>query len=103
MTRRFFDHHGEPIDRDQWTELFKHDNYRILAKTRIRGELHVQTLWMGINISTRGRPCFFETVAQRIADPERVVSLAKWPTHETAVTGHRRIVNDIRHLKIKPF
>lgn len=97
---RYFDIDGNEITKDEYLNLFVNQNYRQIAKTKVHSKYHVSTHWVGINLATRGKALYFETVVQLIADPEKMVSIAKYPTKGAALTGHRWVIRQMRAGKL---
>jgi hypothetical protein len=100
---RYFDAEGNEVDRETYVSLFHDQGYRQLARTTIHKRWFVATSWIGIDLATRGRPLYFETVVQDVHRPTELESVAKYPTRPAALTGHRHIVNQIRSGRMVPF
>lgn len=93
---RFFDIDGNEITKAEYVELFHDQDYRRLARTIVHKRWRVTTIWVGFNLAQRGKSLYFETVIEPVDDPEAMRSIAKYPTKSAALTGHRKIVKDLR-------
>lgn len=100
---RFFDVDGNEIDRETYIDLFHDQGYRQLMRTTVHQRWFVVTSWVGVNLATKGRSLYFETVIQDIDDAQRLESVAKYPTRSAALIGHRYIIKQIRAGRLRPF
>lgn len=100
MSVDYYDTQGRPIDDvEQWSELFgaRHegdDRWWRVGNTQINDEVHVSTVWLGLDHSFGdGPPLIFETM---VFGGEYDDWTERYSTWEQAEAGHERIVAALR-------
>ena len=88
-----YDIDGNLITQHEWGELFSDKTYARIALTDLGDDVHVSTVWLGIDHGFgAGPPLIFETMifgGPRNEDTER------YTTKEQALAGHNRIVAEL--------
>lgn len=87
----FFDRDGQPITLERYSELFRDRNYRVIDHTHIRPDLHVSTIWLGIDHSfeRNALPVIFETMVFRGVGVDDAIWEDRHHTEEHARLAHR--------------
>ena len=86
----YYDREGKPITIAQWSELFQDGNRVAYGEVTFQGhELHVSTVWLGIDHSFgRGALQLFETMI--FGDVPFNGDLRRYSTEQQALAGHRQ-------------
>lgn len=97
----FYDLDGNLVSYETWARIFAGDD-RFLMGTRIPEKgVKVSTVWIGLawmlEVEEGGKPLIFETMV--FGDDEGAwddLASWRWASKEEAMTGHQKIVDDIR-------
>jgi hypothetical protein len=87
----YVDHDGVPITVDQWFELYRDENYRLINESQV-GDHIIRTMWHGIVEPCLGtRP--FGTALLSVSDETTVIrELARYSTISEARDGHAALI-----------
>jgi len=85
-----YDFDGNPIDLWEWCELFEDHERRRVARTEIADDVHVSTVWLGLNHQWGdGPPLIYETM---IFGGPHDSEMWRYPSWEAALAGHDQAV-----------
>ena len=96
---RHYDREGRPMSTLEWASKFEDLEYKRIAWTQISPEVHVSTVWMGLdhNFSGEGPPVIFESMAflEHGKPFPTEIDSERYSTEAEARVGHERMV--LRH------
>ena len=102
---RYYDREGKPMTWQAWGEVFQDMDYRRICWTAISDEIHVSTVWLGLDHAFGdGPPMIFETMVfetkftsdgMAIGPREELLS-ARYSTEAEARAGHERMVASLK-------
>ena len=85
---------GNAITMEEWPELLRDENYKIVAQTNVADGIFVSTVWLGLDHNFRGgRPLIFETMA--FSREGESMYCERYSTLAQAEKGHRRLLRQI--------
>lgn len=88
----YFNRKGKPISREEWSALLKDLDQRRVLSTGITPNLHVSTIWFGLDHGFGGGPpIIFETM---VFEGECVADTRRYSTEEEARAGHAEMVGE---------
>lgn len=88
----YYDQDGAPMDTDAWIRAFEDREARIIGSDYL-GEIHVSTVWLGLDHGFGGPPLIFETM---IFGGEHDQYQDRYSTKEQAIEGHQHALALVR-------
>ena len=91
---RYYDRHGNPIDRDCWDVRFEDPEYRRVKKDKIDNYI-ISTVWIGfdLNFDRSRKPLIFETMVfkYKLGEWGDEIEMRRYSTLQEAKKGHDRM------------
>lgn len=86
-----YDRKGRPISVEEYGELTRQQDYKILKQTHLDSGIWISTVWLGLdhNYGDQGPPLIFETmVFESLHNWGSDVDVQRYSTEDEALKGH---------------